>query len=166
MFVTEQTSHKTSERRSWSPGTADENDTATLEQQLHAGWRNTYSEHVAHVRHRAHVPVTDVLIEGKSFLQRSERRAAVRSERRPRSEGIGIGDEDDTATQEQQHARRRNTYKEHLTHIRHRAHVPVTDGLIEGFGTLQRSEGRAAMWSERRSRSEGTADDDDDTATQ
>jgi hypothetical protein len=147
MFVTEQTS----ERRSWSPGTADENDTATLEQQQHAGWRSTYSKHVLHVRHRAHVPVTDVLIEGKSFLQRSERRAAVRSERserRPRSEGIGIGDEDDTATQEQQHARRRNTYKEHLTHIRHRAHVPSTDGLIEGFGTLQRSERRAFVWIE------------------
>ncbi len=78
---------------------------------------------------------------------------------------MGIGDEDDTATQEQQHARWRNTYKEHATHVRHRAHVPVTDGLIEGIGSLQRSEGRAAVWSERRSRSEGMGDDDD-TATQ
>jgi hypothetical protein len=28
-------------------------------------------------------------------------------------------------------------------------------GLIEALGILQRSEGRAAVWSERRSRSEG-----------
>ena len=62
---------------------------------------------------------------------------------------MGIGDEDDTVTQEQQHARWRNTYIEHVLHVRHRAHVPVTDGLIEGFGNLQRSEGRAAMWSEQ-----------------
>ncbi len=64
-------------------------------------------------------------------------------------EGIGIGDEDDTATQEQQHARRRNTYSKHGIHVRHRAHVPVTDGLIEGLGILQRSEGRAAVWSKQ-----------------
>ena len=64
-------------------------------------------------------------------------------------EGIGIGDEDDTATQEQQHARRRNTYSKHATHVRHRAHVPVTDGLIEGSGSLHRSEGRAAVWREQ-----------------
>ena len=66
-----------------------------------------------------------------------------------------MDDEDDMATLEQQHAGWRNTYKEHLHHVRHRAHVPITDGLIEGLGTLQRSEGRAAVWSERRSRSEG-----------
>jgi hypothetical protein len=60
--------------------------------------------------------------------------------------------------QEQQHAGWRNTYKEHVSHVRHRAHVPITDGLIEGPGSLQRSEGRAAVWSERRSRSEGTGD--------
>ena len=30
-------------------------------------------------------------------------------------------------------------------HVRHRAHVPITDGLIEGSGILQRSEGRAAV---------------------
>ena len=78
-----------------------------------------------------------------------------------------MGDDNDTATQEQRHAGWRNTYSEHGTHARHRDHVPSTDGLIEGFGTLQRSEGRAAVRSERRSRSEGTAaDDDDDTATQ
>jgi hypothetical protein len=59
-----------------------------------------------------------------------------------------MSDDDDTATLEQQHARWRNTYIEHLTHIRHRAHVPVTDGLIEGIGTLQRSEGRAFVWIE------------------
>jgi hypothetical protein len=68
----------------------DDDDTGTEEQQ-HAGWRSTYPEHASHVRHRAHVPVTDGLIEGPGFLQRSEGRAAVRSERRSRSEGIGIG---------------------------------------------------------------------------
>ena len=68
-------------------GIGDNDDTATPEQQQHAGWRNTYSKHGIHVRHRAHVPVTDVLIEGKSFLQRSERRAAVRSEQRSRGRG-------------------------------------------------------------------------------
>ena len=55
-------------------------------------------------------------------------------------------DDDDMATQEQQHAGWRITYKEDGSHVRHRAHVPVTDGLIEGKGTLQRSEGRAAVW--------------------
>ena len=65
-------------------------------------------------------------------------------------EGIGIGDEDDTATlEQQQHAGWRNTYSEHASHVRHRAHVPVTDGLVEGIGTLHRSEGRAAVWREQ-----------------
>ena len=74
-------------------------------------------------------------------------------------EGIGIGDNDDTATQEQQqHAGWRNTYLEHGTHVRHRAHVPVTDGLIEGLNKLQRSQGRAAVRSEQRSRSERMGD--------
>ena len=54
-----------------------DDDMATQEQQQHAGWRNTYPEHVSHVRHRAHVPVTDGLIEGIGILQRSEGRAAV-----------------------------------------------------------------------------------------
>jgi hypothetical protein len=62
--------------------------------------------------------------------------------------GWGTSD-DDMATQEQQHAGWRNTYIEHATHVRHRAHVPITDGLIEGIGILQRSEGRAAVWSEQ-----------------
>jgi hypothetical protein len=85
---------------------------------------------------------TDVLIEDSGILQLSEGQTAVWSERRPRSEGTA-DDDDDTATQEQQHARRRNTYKEHLTHIRHRAHVPSTDGLIEGsrHSTAQRGTG-------------------------
>jgi hypothetical protein len=56
---------------------------------------------------------------------------------------------DDAATQEQQYAGWRSTYIEHVIHVRHRAHVPITDGLIEGIGTLQRSEGRAAVWSEQ-----------------
>ena len=135
--------------------TGDDDDTATLEQQQHAGWENTYQEHGRHVRHRAHVPITDGLIEDRGSLQRSEGRAAVRSEQRSRSEGIG---DDDTATQEQRHAGWRNTYTEHVSHVRHRAHVPVTDVLIEGIGTLHRSEGRAAVWSERRSRSDEMGD--------
>jgi hypothetical protein len=73
--------------------------------------------------------------------------------------GRATGDEDDTAMQEQQqHAGWRNTYVEHVLHVRHLTHVPCTDGLIEGIGTLQCSEGRAAVWSERRSRSEGIGD--------
>jgi hypothetical protein len=36
--------------------------------------------------------------------------------------------------------------------------APRADVLIEGLGSLQRGEGRAAMWSEERSRSEGTGD--------
>jgi hypothetical protein len=58
-------------------------------------------------------------------------------------------DDDDTATQEQQHAGWGSTYIEHPIHVRHRAHVPCTDGLIEGLGSLQRSEGRAAVWREQ-----------------
>ena len=61
--------------RGW--GTDDEDDTGTLEQQQHAGWSSTYSEHARHVRHRAHVPITDGLIEGLGNLQRSEGREAV-----------------------------------------------------------------------------------------
>jgi hypothetical protein len=69
------------------------------------------------------------------------------------------GDDDDTATlQQQQHAGWGDTYAEHPFHVPHRAHVPITDGLIEGIGNLQRSEGRAAVWSEWRSRSEGMGD--------
>ena len=64
---------------------------ATQEQQQHAGWRSTYIEHAIHVRHRAHVPVTDGLIEGTRKLHRSEGRVAMWSEQRSRSEGIGDG---------------------------------------------------------------------------
>jgi hypothetical protein len=135
----------------------DDDDTAMQEQQQHAGWRNTYKEHVLHGLHRAHVPITNGLIEGIGTLHRSEGRMAVWSEWRSRSKGTA--DNDDTAMQEQQqHAGWRNTYPEHLIHVRHRAHVPITDGLIEGMGFLHRSEGRAAVRSERRSRSEGMGD--------
>ena len=44
-------------------GTADDDDTAMQEQQQHAGWRNTYIEHVRHVRHRARVPARQVWVE-------------------------------------------------------------------------------------------------------
>ncbi len=53
---------------------------------------------------------------------------------------------DDAGTQPQQQTGWRNTYIEHLLHVRHRAHVPVTDGLVEGKGSLHRSAGRAAVW--------------------
>ena len=100
--------------RGWG---TDDDDMATQEQQ-HAGWRNTYIEHVLHVRHRAHVPISDGLIEGIGFLQRSEGRATVWSERRSRGEGTGAAD--DTATEEQrQHAGWCNTYIEHPSHVRH-----------------------------------------------
>jgi hypothetical protein len=56
---------------------------------------------------------------------------------------------DNMATLEQQHAGWRGTYIEHGIHIRHRAHIPITDGLIEGLGSLQRSEGRAVVWREQ-----------------
>ena len=65
---------------------------------------------------------------------------------------------DDAGTQPQQQTGWRSTYSEHGTHVLHRAHVPITDGLIEGLGTLQRSEGRAAVWSERRPRKDGMGD--------
>ena len=60
-----------------------------------------------------------------------------------------MGDDDDMATLEQQHAGWRNTYPEHAKHVRHRAHVPVTDGLIEDKGFLQYDEGRVVVWSEQ-----------------
>jgi hypothetical protein len=128
--------------RGWG---TDDDDTAMQEQQQHAGWRNTYREHARHVRHRAHVPIADGLIEVIGILQRSQGRAAVWREQRSSSEGTADAD-DDMATLEQQHAGWRNTYSEHAIHVRHRAHVPITDVLIEGLGTLQRSEGRAAVW--------------------
>ena len=61
-----------------------------------------------------------------------------------------MGGDDDMATlEQQQHAGWRNTYIEHAVHVRHRAHVPITDGLIKDRGKLQRSEGRAAVWREQ-----------------
>ena len=44
-------------------GIGDNDDTATPEQQQHAGWRNTYNEHAVHVRHRARVPARQVWVE-------------------------------------------------------------------------------------------------------
>ena len=40
---------------------------------------------------------------------------------------------------------KRNTYVEHIAHVRHRARLPVTDGLVEGLGFLQCNEGRMAV---------------------
>jgi len=142
-------------------------DDATMQEQQHAGWRSTYMEHALHVRHRAHVPITDGLIEVPGILQHSEGRMAAWSEAAIAERG-DRGWVTTTTTQtklEQQHAGCRGTYREHAIHGRHRAHVPSTDGLIEGTGTLQRSEGRTAVWSERRSRGDGTGAADD-TATE
>jgi hypothetical protein len=72
--------------RGWVTGVDD--DQATLPQQ-HAGWSNTYLEHGIHVRHRAHVPITNVLVEGLGSLHRGEGRNAVLSERRSRNDGMG-----------------------------------------------------------------------------
>ena len=53
------------------------------------------------------------------------------------------------ATQQKQQAGR-NTYVEHIRHGRHRARVPVTDGLVEDSGFLQQCiQGRMAVSSER-----------------
>ncbi len=60
-----------------------------------------------------------------------------------------MGDEDMATQEQQQHAGWRSTYLEHASHVRHRAHVPITNRLIEGSGSLQRSEGRAAVWREQ-----------------
>jgi hypothetical protein len=55
----------------------------------------------------------------------------------------GGRDDEETTTAKQQAAR--NTYSEHVTHVRHRARVPVTDGLVEFPGILQCNEGRMAV---------------------
>jgi hypothetical protein len=39
--------------------------------------------------------------------------------------------------------------REHVAHGRHGARDPVTDGLVEGTGNLQHSDGRMAARSER-----------------
>jgi hypothetical protein len=51
----------------------------------------------------------------------------------------------------------RTTYEEHVAHVGHGARVPVTDGLVEGTGRLQHSDGRMAARSERQ-RVEGAGD--------
>ena len=96
--------------------------------------RNTYVEHIAHVRHRARVPVTDGLVEGSGTLQLYiQGRMAESSERRDIQGDTQNGEE---ATQQEQQAGR-DTYVEHAIHGRHRARVPGTDGLVEGSGSLQ-----------------------------
>ena len=69
-----------SERGDWGWVTTTTTTQTKLEQQQHAGWRSTYIEHASHVRHRAHVPITDGLIEDRGFLQYDEGRAVVWSE--------------------------------------------------------------------------------------
>ncbi len=64
--------------------------------------------------------------------------------------GVGGREENETRMQKaEDDVRWRKTYSKHGVHVRHRAHVPITDGLIEGFGILQHGEGRAAMWREQ-----------------
>ena len=100
--------------------------------------RNTYLEHVAHGRHGARVPASNGLVEGTGILQHSNGRVAARSERQC-VEGAGDGEK----------GMGRTTYLEHVAHVGHGARVPVTDGLVEGPGTLQHSDGRMAARSER-----------------
>jgi hypothetical protein len=89
-------------------GTADDDNTATLEQQQHAGWKNTYEEHAFHGRHRAHVPISDGLIEGIGFLHLSEGRVAVWSEPRCWSEGTGDRGRPPTTTQRRKRSNTRD----------------------------------------------------------
>jgi hypothetical protein len=115
--------------------------------------RTTYLEHTSHVRHRAHVPVTDGLIELPGILHCNKgRRACDVSVDAWREAGRQYDGEKTTIVKQQA---ARTTYSEHLRHGLHRARVPITDGLIEGLGLLQHSERRAAVRSEQRSRSEG-----------
>ena len=57
--------------------------------------------------------------------------------------------------------RRKRNGEDHVpgtcSHVRHGARVPVTDGLVEGIGILQHSDGRMAARSERQ-RVEGAGD--------
>jgi hypothetical protein len=48
-----------------------------------------------------------------------------------------MGDDDDTATIEQQHAGWRNTYIEQETHVRHRARVPARQVWVERIRNLR-----------------------------
>ncbi len=100
--------------------------------------RTTYQEHAAHVGHGARDPVTDGLVEVIGILQHSNGRMAARSERQC-VEGAGDGEK----------VTGRNTYSEHAAHVGHGARGPVTDGLVEGTGILQHSDGRMAARSER-----------------
>ena len=95
--------------RGWG---TDDDDMAMQEQQQHAGWRNTYIEHAIHGRHRAHVPITDGLIEDRGFLQGSEGRVAVRSERRS-LDGI-----EDGRRRRRRHADARTATREMEEHVR------------------------------------------------
>ena len=88
-------------------------DDATMQEQQHAGWRNTYIEHAIHVRHRAHVPISDGLIEFVGFLRYGEGQMFARSEHR-RTWGT-----DGEETIAQQHTRYDCTYTEHVSHVRH-----------------------------------------------
>jgi hypothetical protein len=102
------------------------------------------------------MPVTELVSQSPMGSLKAWASYSAARDGRPRGVSSDLGktgwgtDDDDMATQEQQqHAGWRNTYPEHETHVRHRAHVPITDGPIEGLGILQRSEGRAAVWHEQ-----------------
>ena len=73
--------------------------------------------------------------------------------------GLGTCDDDgddDVHAEQQQHAGWRSTYTRtslDMSVTELMSQLPMS--LIEDLGILQRSEGREAMWSEQRSRSEG-----------
>jgi hypothetical protein len=102
------------------------------------------------------MPVTELTSQSPMGSLKAWASYSAARDGRPRGVSSDLGmtgwgtDDDDMATQEQQqHAGWRNTYSEHLLHVRHRAHVPITHGLIEDSGSLQHGEGRAAVWSEQ-----------------
>jgi hypothetical protein len=131
--------------RGW--GTRDDDDDSDATEATRDGGARTWN--------MADMVVTELV--SQSPMGRLKESAAYSASRDGRPRGVSSDVEargwgtrdDDMATQEQQHAGWRNTYKEHETHVRHRARVPITDGLIEGRGKLHRSEGRAAAWSEQ-----------------
>ena len=111
--------------------------------------RNTYDEHDVHGRHRARVPGHRWarLKTAAPYSQYIQGRMAGSSERRD------IQWIHKTVRRQRSRSNRRAETRtlNMLAMVRHRARVPVTDGLVEGSGTLQQCiQGRMAVSSERR----------------
>jgi len=108
-----------SERRYRSQGTdykeyKDNKDTSMCQQEAQGRTaHNTYPEQARHVRYRAHVPISDGLIEFVGILRYGEGQMSARSEHR-RTWGT-----DGEETIAQQHTRYDCTYTEHVSHVRH-----------------------------------------------